>query len=145
MWANATIRTTDLEIMPFRAFAAGVVNTGWSRPLAKSRTSGNQSVLVLENVSLETYFQKIVFCVNALYDARQLGHIASAFSKVREREIANSQNTLCNHREKQQSPKNKVADSMAAAWRSLEESREGTDIDAHAGSVRKSLLLRRIL
>ena len=40
-------------------------------------------------------FQNIVFCVNALYDARQLGHIASAFSKVREREIANSQNTLC--------------------------------------------------
>ena len=44
--------------MPFRVFAVGIVNTGWSRPLAKSRTSGNQSVLVLENVSLETYFQK---------------------------------------------------------------------------------------
>ena len=36
-----------------------------------------------------------MFCVNALYDARQLGHIASAFSKVREREIANSQIALC--------------------------------------------------
>ena len=131
--------------MPFRDFVVGIVNTGWSRPLAKSRTSGNQSDLVLEMYHLRHNFRKIVFCVNALYDARQLGHIASAFSKVREREIANSPNTLCNHREKTTIQKTKVADSIAAAWRSLEESREGTDIDAHAGSVRGSLLLRRIL
>ena len=75
---------TDLEIMSFLVFVVGIVNTGWPRPLAKSRTSGNQGVLVLENVSLETSFQKTAFCVNALYDARQHGEIASAFSKVQE-------------------------------------------------------------
>ena len=47
--------------MQFRVFAVGIVNTGWSRPLAKSRRSGNQSVLVLENVSLETIFQNSCF------------------------------------------------------------------------------------
>ena len=53
--------------MPFRVFAVGIVNTGWSRPLAKSRTSGNQNVLVLENVSLETQFSKNrVLCSRAI-------------------------------------------------------------------------------
>ena len=44
---------------------------------------------------LSDRFQKITICVNALYDARQHGDLASPFSKVQEREIANSQNTIC--------------------------------------------------
>ena len=59
MWTNATIWTTDLEIMSFLVFAVGIVNTGWPRPLARSRTSGNHGVLVLENVSFEPSFSKI--------------------------------------------------------------------------------------
>ena len=58
MWTNATIWTMDLEIMSFLVFVVGVVNTGWPRPLAKSRTNGNHSVLVLENVSFEQSFWK---------------------------------------------------------------------------------------
>ena len=54
MWANATIRTTDLGNIAFLDSAVGVVNMGWPRPLAKSRTSGNQVDFVLGNVSLET-------------------------------------------------------------------------------------------
>ena len=44
--------------MSFLVFAVGIVNTGWPRPLAKSRTSGNHCVLVLENVSFERSFSK---------------------------------------------------------------------------------------
>ena len=58
MWTNATIWTTDLEIMSFLVFLVGIVNTGWPRPLAKSRTNGNHNVLVLENVSFERSFSK---------------------------------------------------------------------------------------
>ena len=58
MWTNATIWTTDLEIMSFLVFAVGIVNTGWPRPLARSRTSGNHCVLVSENVSFEQSFSK---------------------------------------------------------------------------------------
>ena len=48
--------------MPFRIFAVGIVNTGWSRPLAKSRTSGNQSVLVLgKRYHLRHNLQKTCF------------------------------------------------------------------------------------
>ena len=42
--------------MPFLVFVVGIVNTGWPRPLARSRTSGNHGVLVLENVSFEQSF-----------------------------------------------------------------------------------------
>ena len=58
MWANATISTTDLGNMSFLDFVVGIVNTGWPRPLAKSRTSRNPGVWVWENVSLETPFSK---------------------------------------------------------------------------------------
>ena len=44
--------------MPFLVFVVGIVNTGWPRPLARSRTSGNHGVLVLENVSFEQPFSK---------------------------------------------------------------------------------------
>ena len=44
--------------MPFLVFVVGIVNTGWPRPLARSRTSGNHGVLVLENVSFEQSFSK---------------------------------------------------------------------------------------
>ena len=44
--------------MPFLVFVVGIVNTGWPRPLARSRTSGNHGVLVLENVSFEPSFSK---------------------------------------------------------------------------------------
>ena len=44
---------------------------------------------------LSDRFQKITICVNALYDARQHGDLASAFSKVQEREIANSKTAFC--------------------------------------------------
>ena len=44
--------------MPFLVFVVGIVNTGWPRPLARSRTSGNHVVLVLENVSFEQSFSK---------------------------------------------------------------------------------------
>ena len=43
-------------------------------------------------------FQKFALCVNALYDARQHGDIASAFSKVQERESANYKNAPCKKR-----------------------------------------------
>ena len=76
--------------MPFLVFVVGIVNTGWPRPLDRSRTSGHHSVLVLGNVSFEQSFSKIAICVNALYDARQHGGLVSAFSKVQEREIATS-------------------------------------------------------
>ena len=67
MWTNATIWTTDLEIMSFLVFAVGIVNTGWSRPLARSRTSGNHCVLVLENVQFELQFSKILdLCQRAI-------------------------------------------------------------------------------
>ena len=81
--------------MSFLVFVVGIVNTGWPRPLARSRTSGNHGVLVLGNVSFEPSFSKNAVCVSALYDARQHGDLASAFSKVQEREIANSQIALC--------------------------------------------------
>ena len=44
--------------MQFLVFVVGIVNTGWPRPLARSRTSGNHGVLVLENVSFEQSFSK---------------------------------------------------------------------------------------
>ena len=44
--------------MPFLVFVVGIVNTGWPRPLARSRTSGNHCVLVSENVSFEQSFSK---------------------------------------------------------------------------------------
>ena len=53
--------------MSFLVFLVGTVNTGWQRPLAKSRTSGNQSVLVLENVLFEQSFWKILdLCQRAI-------------------------------------------------------------------------------
>ena len=58
MWANATLWTTDLEIMSFVVFVVVIVNTGWPRPLARSGTSGNQGVLVLGNISFEQQFPK---------------------------------------------------------------------------------------
>ena len=39
--------------------AVRIVNTCWPRPLAKSRTSRNPGVLVLEKVSLETSISKL--------------------------------------------------------------------------------------
>ena len=44
--------------MPCLVFVVGIVKTGWPRPLARSRTSGNHCVLVLENVSFEQSFSK---------------------------------------------------------------------------------------
>ena len=81
--------------MPFLVFVVGIVNTGWPRPLARSRTSGNHCVLVLEKNHLSNHFQNIAICVSALYDARQHGDLASAFSKVQEQEIANSKTAFC--------------------------------------------------
>ena len=53
--------------MSFLVFVVGIVNTGWPRPLAKSRTSGHHSVLVLESVSFEQSFSKILdLCQRAI-------------------------------------------------------------------------------
>ena len=53
--------------MPFLVFVVGIVNTGWPRPLARSRTSGNHCVLVLGNVSVEESFSKKSRFVSARY------------------------------------------------------------------------------
>ena len=44
--------------MSFLVFVVGIVNTGWPRPLARSRTSGSHCVLVLGNVLFEQSFSK---------------------------------------------------------------------------------------
>ena len=47
---------------------------------------------------LSDRFRKITMCVNALYDARQHGDLASAFSKVQEREPHPQQASHINER-----------------------------------------------
>ena len=86
MWANATIWRTDLGIMSLLDFVVGTVNRGWVRPLAKSRTSRNQGVLVLEKLSLETSVSKNrVLCQRAIRCTSTWRYRIRIFQSTRER------------------------------------------------------------
>ena len=81
--------------MPFLVFVVGIMNTGWPR-LSPDR--GQVEIIAFwyrKMYHLSNHFQKIAFRVSALYDARQHGDLASAFSKVQERGIANSKTAFC--------------------------------------------------
>ena len=68
-------------------FVVGTVNRGWVRPLAKSRTSRNQGVLVLEKLSLETSFSKNrVLCQRAIRCTSTWRYRIGIFQSTRERD-----------------------------------------------------------
>ena len=97
MWANATIWTTDFEILPFLDFVVGIANTGWPRPLARSRTSGTHCVLVLENVSFEPSFPKHrVLCPRAIRCTSTWRSCIRIFQSTRKRDCKFQEHDLQN-------------------------------------------------
>ena len=97
MWANATIRTTDLGNIAFLDSAAGVVNMGWPRPLAKSRTRGNHVALVSEHVLREISFSKKRSSVSTRYTMHaNMENLHPHFPNYKERDCKFQKHALQN-------------------------------------------------